>query len=134
MGSLRSIAQRYPVNFNRLLSQLNDIRVAVAIGDPLSVMPKGALGSVSKCPIARALSNGVKADVDGEVIILRFPRNSEHDLDLIVEELRKLGHKDAANISAKSRRKIMFSTTRMMSNFIERFDNNGFESLIEGSN
>jgi hypothetical protein len=137
------MSRHQPVNFNILLKHVNAIRVACEIGDSLSEMPPGRIGDTSRCPIARALSNGLTPIVGGTTVTLtaRVGGEKRYDFDAIAKALRQAGFRRWIEIGDRYNVKqggyvqcsISFQMSKTMINFIERFDDNEFKDLIEGS-
>lgn len=123
-----------PVNRNILLRQINFVRAAANMA-LLKKIPKGVKSAIYECPIANALSNGIKAEVDGTEIVLEFPRNTSKDkLEAVAKKLRQLFEKvEVLHDELKwDKPKISFIPSKTMSNFISRFDNGEFKDLIQG--
>jgi hypothetical protein len=120
---------KVPVNFNILMRQINAVRAATHL-DPLEKMPKGEVGVTNACPIARALSNGIRADVESHSIYLYSDNDNDIAWNEIATNLRRAGMKEVElSYDANG---ISFATTKTMENFIQRFDNDEFTDLIEG--
>jgi hypothetical protein len=121
-----------PSEMTRMLGQLNKIRVAVGIGDgTLEAMPKGIPGKATECPIARALSNGWKAEVDMKCIVLYYHGDKEVDYEAIGLQLRRDRFR-GVEVDAVAMT-ISFSTPALMAKFITEFDSSELPDLIEGN-
>ena len=128
-----------PINFTMLLKQVNALRNAVDGMEPLPGIPKGEVLESSDCPIARALSNGVRAEVDWDEIIFTYPRTTtEDELKAAVERIKKAGFKmhndEDGNIFTLRRfaKQIRVQPTKTMANFIIKFDVEDLTEYIEG--
>lgn len=148
------------VNLGKLLETANKIRLAIGIGEgKIEQLPKGKIGDTTQCVLARALSNGWKAEVESDNIQLRCPvkLRNKFDFDAGATALRQLGFKEVSitdvnrytkeDVQADNDHKVKygyrnekldkfvpailsFATTANMANFIERFDDGDFPDLI----
>ena len=131
-----------PVNFTILLNQVNRLRNAVDGMEALPGIPKGALREADDCPLARALSNGIKTTVDRGEVEFHYPFNSTlKTLREAVKRIKAAGfvvlneadigddwYSDADRAAGVP---VQVKTTKTMNNFIMRFDNEDFEDLIQ---
>jgi hypothetical protein len=144
------MAAKHPINFRTLLKQVNAIRVACEIGDSLSEMPKGHRSNETECPIARALSNGMIAEVSSEITLTAKGDPSRYDFKAIAKALRAAGFRKVTIETREAKDAegnyiydlsedyvmqdygIAFLASQTMDNFINRFDAGEITSLIEG--
>lgn len=130
----RTLTPRPPVNFKILLDQVNNIRMALAIGEgKLEELPRGFPKHDEQCVLARALSNGWKAAVS-DTIKLSNTKITREQHDACVKALKSLGFRVVDECHARNGRLriqlIAIEPSRTMANFIERFDDGDFPDLI----
>jgi hypothetical protein len=129
-----------------LLRQLNAIRVAFD-NAPLTELVKGDMGDTQRCPIAMSLANGWEPNVGDEITMTNRAGFTRHEGIAICRKLTQAGFKcvlyDAWGYSMYPKNEqyeddppnnIQIQITKTMDNFITRFDNGEFESLIKGRN
>jgi len=136
----------HPVNFKKLLETVNNIRIAIGIGEgKLEALPQGRLESPRQCVLARALSNGWKATVSNEISLVA-PKaiRGTFDFNAAATALKSMGFTNVlvvdehfcAERDCKSTgdpwkpTTIHFDPSKSMTNFIERYDEGQFPDLI----
>lgn len=114
---------------SRALKQVNDIRIALAIGEgKIPRLPKGVPSDSKQCVLARALSNGWTATVAG-VVTLKHPKEgvdwtaTRDTLELLGFQHVKLTHNRRYNV-------LTFQLTDEMDELISRFDTRRMPHLI----
>jgi len=126
-------ASDYPVNLGILLDQVNKIRGALAIGEgKLEQLPKGIQLDFSQCVLARALSNGWRAEVTGSEIQI-YHENKEGLIDFkeCFTALKRFGFKNVEYFKTRHGSGwVKLEPTKTMENFIVRFDSGHFPDLI----
>lgn len=109
----------------RVLKQVNDIRMACAIGEGnLNRLPKGLRGSNSRCTVARALTNGWHASVGRYRVHLRHP--DPFFLAGVVAPLREMNFENVERRTYS----VTFDTTPELKCFIDKFDRGEYPHLI----
>lgn len=114
-----------------ILDDVNTIRLALAIGEgTLEALPPGKQQNSEQCVLARALSNGWKAEID-ERIVLTPPDDVEVDLSACVREL------NACGIKARKRDDdfdecswVEIEIASLWADFIDDFDDGAIPHLI----
>lgn len=120
---------------SRVLGQINAIRRALAIGEKkLDRLPKGKISNTDECVLARALSNGWKAQVGTSSTRLIHPVEGV-DWEAAREALATLGFQAVVRPAVRTHfneqcKQLHFSNTEEMSELVMRFDNGDLEHLI----
>ena len=129
---LQEMIQRAAYDKNLLLpyvlAEVNDIRLAMAIGEgKLEALPKGVIEDTHQCVLARALSNGWTAVVDGVGITLHLEPDPDvpADIGAVVITLSQLGYDARAQY-----RSVFIAHTKCTGRLVEWFDQGFFPDLI----
>lgn len=125
-----------PINFTILLRQINKLRNAADGMEPIAVIPQGITQDASECPIARALSNGVRAEVDLGEITFFYPTASfvEDDIVDAVNRIKKAGFIVGLWCCSIGGMfwEVSVKPTQTMKNFIVKFDSEELTDYIQG--
>lgn len=109
-----------------IMDDVNFVRETLAIGDgTIPKLPKGRPGDAQRCVLAVALSNGWKASVDGEEILLRRPLDTGDKFDYsgVKEKLSKRFRSVRANRDDYDHYHVVaFGTPPHMHKLIAQFD------------
>lgn len=125
-----------PVNFNLLLRQLNQIRVAFEMPEIAEISP-GVQSEANDCPIAISLRDGWHAEVMGAYTEFTWSghRHEMPAIEPIVKALKQIRWIKKVEITSDYNGKpkgIVITNSAMMTNFIYRFDSGDFKDLVLG--
>lgn len=129
-----------------VLDQVNMIRMAVGIGEgKLPELPKGVRGNSDYCVLARALSNGWRAEVGtGRTTIVHKGGIEGIDIPLILRTLRDQGfeafskaeqfYDNTTRMYGQILTGIEIKNTMAMRSLVRQFDSGYFPGLFENPN